>query len=100
MANKRSEAPKKLAKIGADLELVEDAMPNSKDTAKEAADKRNVMASTVSRYFREAQNIVANTAKGQFPNTGRKQSKTPKKSKLKQVEQPAEAFHLTLLYNR
>ena len=100
MANKLSESPKTLAKIGAELKLVEDAMPSSKDTAIEAAAKRNVMASTVSRYFREAQNIVANTAKGQFPNTGRKLSKTSKKTKLKQVEQPAEAFHLTLLYNR
>ena len=69
MAVKQGKEKRTLAKIGADLELVEDAMPNSKDDMDIAMDKRNVMSATVSRYFRQAQNIVTNTAKGQFPNS-------------------------------
>lgn len=69
MAKKQGKDKRTLAKIGADLELVEDAMPASKDTISDAMDKRNVMSATVSRYFRQAQRIVANTAKGQFPNS-------------------------------
>ena len=69
MAKKQGNDKRTLAKIGADLALVEDAMPNSKDDLDTAMDKRNVMSATVSRYFRQAQNIVANTAKGQFPNS-------------------------------
>jgi hypothetical protein len=69
MAKKQGNDKRTLAKIGADLGLVEDAMPDSKDDLETAMDKRNVMSATVSRYFRQAQNIVANTAKGQFPNS-------------------------------
>lgn len=69
MAKRRGEDSRTLAKIGADLKLVPNAMPNSKDTIHEAEDKRNVMGASVSRLFRQAQKIVANTAKGQFPNS-------------------------------
>jgi hypothetical protein len=69
MAKKQGNDKRTLAKIGADLGLVDDAMPNSKDDLDTAMDKRNVMSATVSRYFRQAQSIVANTAKGQFPNS-------------------------------
>ena len=69
MAGKRGEHKKKLAEIGAELKLVKTAMPNRKDSAEQAAYKRNVMAATVSRHFRDAQRIVANTFKGQFPNS-------------------------------
>jgi hypothetical protein len=69
LAKKQGNDKRTLAKIGADLELVEDAMPDSKDDLETAMDKRNVMSATVSRYFRQARNIVANTAKGQFPNS-------------------------------
>lgn len=69
MAKKQGNDKRTLAKIGADLELVEDAMPDNKDDLETAMDKRNVMSATVSRYFRQARNIVANTAKGQFPNS-------------------------------
>ena len=69
MAKKQGDDKRTLAKIGADLELVEDAMPNTKDDLETAMDKRNVMSATVSRYFKQAQRIVANTARGQFPNS-------------------------------
>lgn len=69
VAKKQGKNKRTLAKIGADLGLVEDAMPNSKDDLDTAMDKRNVMAATVSRYYRQAQRIVANTAEGQFPNS-------------------------------
>ena len=44
-------------------------MPHRHDNIYEAAEKRNVMGATVSRYFKEAERIIANTAKGQFPNS-------------------------------
>ena len=69
MAKKRGEHNRTLAKIGANLNLVSTAMPSSKDHPKYAADKRAVMAASVSRMFKDAQNIVANTALGQFPNS-------------------------------
>lgn len=71
MAGKRGEHNKKLAQIGAELKLVKTAMPSSKDTIAEAAHKRNVMAATVARHFKHAERIVANTFKGQFPNSAR-----------------------------
>jgi hypothetical protein len=69
MAKKRGEVKKTLAQIGADLQLVKSAMPNSKDLRHEAELKRSVMAATVSRHFKDAQRIVTNTALGQFPNS-------------------------------
>ena len=60
---------KTLAQIGKELRLVPSAMPDIKDDKIDAAHKRNVMAATVSRYFKEAQRIVANTALGSFPNS-------------------------------
>ena len=69
MAVRRGGVKKTLAKIGADLGLVKTAMPNPKDTVSEAMDKRSVMAATVSRYFKDAARIVANTGNGQFPNS-------------------------------
>jgi hypothetical protein len=35
----------------------------------DAAKRRAVLAATVSRHFKDAQRIIANTAKGQFPNS-------------------------------
>lgn len=69
MAGRRGEHKRTLAQIGVKLELVEKAMPDVKDDVLDAAEKRNVMSATVSRYFRDAQRIIANTAKGQFPNS-------------------------------
>ena len=64
----RTVGPKQtLAEIGQSMKLVPSAMPKQGDSASERSDKRNVMAAVVSRYFRQAQAIVANTAKGRFP---------------------------------
>jgi hypothetical protein len=68
MANKSAPKKRTLAQIGADLKLVASAKASSKDEIEDAANKRNVMGATVSRYFKAAQRIVDNTAKGQFPN--------------------------------
>ena len=67
MAVKRGEDKRTLAKIGADMKLVKTAMPNSRDRPKEAADKRAVMAATVSRHFRQAKQNIEGTARGVFP---------------------------------
>lgn len=67
MAKKRGEDKRTLAKIGADMGLVKNAMPNSKDDQNAAEHKRNVMAASVSRHFKDASRIVANTALGLFP---------------------------------
>lgn len=69
MANKSAPKKRTLAQIGADLKLVPSARANRDDEIDDAASKRNVMGATVSRHFRAAQRIVANTAKGQFPNS-------------------------------
>jgi hypothetical protein len=37
------------------------------DTASERADKRNVLAATVSRYLRRAESSIKNTNLGIFP---------------------------------
>lgn len=69
MAKRRGEDKRTLAKIGADLNLVKNAMPDPKDLRHEAELKRNVMAATVSRYFKDAERIIANTAQGKFPKS-------------------------------
>ena len=58
-----------LWEIGESLKLVFDAMTRKTDTQAERTSKRNVMTMTVSRYVRQAKRIIANTAKGQFPNS-------------------------------
>lgn len=69
IANRHTENKLTLAEIGASLRLVPTAMPDKIDDKRDAALKRNVMAATVSRYFKEAERIVLNTAKGEFPNS-------------------------------
>jgi hypothetical protein len=68
-AKKRGEHDKTLARIGTEMKLVPKAMPSSNDDKNTAEHKRNVMASTVSRHYKDACRIVANTAIGQFPNS-------------------------------
>jgi hypothetical protein len=68
-ANKVAVKKKTLAQIGKDLNLVKSAMPLAADDLREAAYKRSVMAATVSRYYKDACCIVANTANGQFPKS-------------------------------
>lgn len=55
--------------VGEQLKLVATAMPKPDDQRGDKTDKHNVMTSTVSRYVKEAKAIIANTAKGQFPNS-------------------------------
>jgi len=67
----KSKPTKTLADIGIDLRLVKTFIPNSKDTPKEVTTKRNKMSATVSRYIRDAEAIIANTALGRFPDRSR-----------------------------
>lgn len=69
MAKRRGESFKTLAEIGADIKLVRTAMPRAGDHPHDAALKRNIMSATVSRHFRAAERMVANVAKGEFPNS-------------------------------
>lgn len=68
-ANKTAVKKKTLAQIGKELNLVRTAMPSPTDDVREAAYKRSVMAATVSRHYRDATRIIANTANGEFPNS-------------------------------
>lgn len=58
-----------LAQIGERLKLVPKTTLKTDTEIMDAARRRAVLAATVSRHFKDAQNIVANTAKGQFPNS-------------------------------
>ena len=60
---------KTLADIGVELKLVPTAQPKRDDDKRTVAHKRIVMAAAVSRYYRQAQHIVANTALGVFPKS-------------------------------
>jgi len=68
-AKRRGESFKTLAEIGVDMKLVRTAMPRAGDHPHDAAQKRNIMAATVSRHFRAAQRMIANVVKGEFPNS-------------------------------
>ena len=58
-----------LWEVGESIKLVPTAMTRKSDTQAERTNKRNVMTMAVSRYVRQAKRIIANTAKGQFPNS-------------------------------
>lgn len=68
-ANIRYGKKKTLADIGVELKLVPTAQPKRDDDKRTVAHKRIVMAAAVSRYYRQAQHIVANTALGVFPKS-------------------------------
>lgn len=55
--------------LGEAVRLVPTAMPQKGDTKYITTNKRNVMGVAVSRYLKSAKAIVANTAKGEFPNS-------------------------------
>ena len=55
--------------LGEAVRLVPTAMPKKGDTKYITTNKRNVMAVAVSRYLKSAKAVVANTAKGEFPNS-------------------------------
>jgi len=56
--------------IGESISLVPSAMTRPTDTKAIKDDKHRLMSMTVNRYIRQAKAIIANTAKGQFPNSG------------------------------
>ena len=58
-----------LAQIGERLKLVPKPNKRTEGEVMDAARRRSVLAATVSRHFKDAQRIVANTANGQFPNS-------------------------------
>ena len=69
----RSKAEKKsLWQIGESLKLVPSAMPNKYDNKYDTRNNHNTMTMTVSRYYRSAINIIANTSLGQFPKSDKK----------------------------
>jgi hypothetical protein len=63
------EQRKPLWAIGESLKLVPNAMPHKWDNAYDTRKKHATMTMTVSRYVKQARAIIANTAKGQFPNS-------------------------------
>jgi hypothetical protein len=69
MEARTSEKKITLAQIGERLKLVPKTNKRTKGEIMDAARRRAVLAATVSRHFKDAQRIIANTAKGQFPNS-------------------------------
>ena len=69
LAARASEKKITLAQIGERLKLMPKPNKRTEGEVLDAARRRSVLASTVSRHFKDAQRIVANTAKGQFPNS-------------------------------
>jgi hypothetical protein len=63
------EQRKPLWAIGESLKLVPNAMPHKWDNPYDTRKKHATMTMTVSRYVKQARAIIANTAKGQFPNS-------------------------------
>jgi hypothetical protein len=57
-----------LWQIGQQLRLFQlEQLPAAGDTAKTNANKRSIMAASVSRYLRKAQAMIDNAALGKFP---------------------------------
>jgi hypothetical protein len=69
MEARASEKKITLAQIGERLKLVPKTNRKTETEVMDAARRRAVLAATVSRHFKDAQRIIANTAKGQFPNS-------------------------------
>ena len=59
----------KLWQIGESLRLVPTAMPHKWDNHYDKRKKHATMTMTVSRYVKQARAIIANTARGEFPNS-------------------------------
>jgi len=66
-ANKKVDKKLALADIGIGLRIQPNNMPNSRDIPAAIADKRMQLASTLSRYYKQARAIVDATADGIFP---------------------------------
>jgi hypothetical protein len=69
LAARASDKKITLAQIGERLKLVPKTTRKTETEVMDAARRRSVLAATVSRHFKDAQRIVANTALGQFPNS-------------------------------
>jgi hypothetical protein len=69
MAARGSEKKITLAQIGANLKLVPKSNSRTRDEVLDADKRRAVLAATVSRHFKDAQSIIANTAIGRFPSS-------------------------------
>lgn len=59
----------KLWQVGESLRLVPTAMPHKWDNHYDKRKKHATMTMTVSRYVKQARAIIANTARGEFPNS-------------------------------
>jgi len=60
---------KPLWKVGEDIKLLHSAITIPSDTPHVKTAKQNIMTATVSRHVKNAKAIIANTAKGEFPNS-------------------------------
>ena len=60
---------KPLWKLGEDIKLLHSAITIPSDTPYVKTAKQNIMTATVSRHVKNAKAIIANTAKGEFPNS-------------------------------
>ena len=69
LAARASDKKITLAQIGERLKLVPKTNKRTEGEVMDAAKRRAVLAATVSRHFKDAQRIIANTARGQFPNS-------------------------------
>ena len=69
LAARASDKKITLAQIGERLKLVPKTYRKTETEVMDAARRRSVLAATVSRHFKDAQRIIANTALGQFPNS-------------------------------
>lgn len=67
MAKKRGEHSKTYIEIANDLRIIPKA--RSKNADAEGSDVNQIIYPTISRYFKDACNIIVNTAKGEFPNS-------------------------------
>ncbi len=67
MAKKRGEHKKTYIQIANELRIIPKA--RSRNAEAEGRDVNQIIYPTISRYFKDACNIVANTAKGEFPNS-------------------------------
>jgi hypothetical protein len=78
-AKRRGELEMTLPDIGIKAGFNRDSKFKGRTDALGKSRYRNVMSATVLRYFKEAENIVANTALGEFPNPKPTSARTPRR---------------------
>jgi hypothetical protein len=69
LESRASDKKTTLAQIGENLKLVPKTTTKTFTEVMDDARRRSVLASTVSRHYKDAQRIIANAANGQFPNS-------------------------------